>query len=61
LAEIEKWITSCGGTEVRLSVTNEATAARLLYESAGYVADGRSESSRHTPGLVEFGLRKRLA
>jgi ribosomal protein S18 acetylase RimI-like enzyme len=60
LEAIEGWIAASGGTEVRLSVTNAATAAQRLYESAGYELDGRSEPSRHTPGLVEIGLRKRL-
>jgi len=61
LEEIENWILAGGGTDVRLSVTNVATAARMLYESAGYAPDGRAEESRHTPGLVEVGMRKRLA
>ena len=61
LVEIESWIASCGGSEVRLSVTNRATAARRLYESAGYELDGRSEPSPHTAGVVEIGMRKRLA
>lgn len=60
LDAIEGWIASCGGTEVRLSVTNAATAARALYAGAGYEPDGRDERSRHTPGLVEIGMRKRL-
>jgi ribosomal protein S18 acetylase RimI-like enzyme len=60
LEEIEGWIASCGGTDVQLSVTGEATAARRLYESAGYEPDGRTEESPHTPGLIEIGLRKRL-
>ena len=60
LEEIERWIAASGGTEVRLSVTNAATPAQRLYESAGYEPDGRSEPSPHTPGLVEIGLRKRL-
>jgi ribosomal protein S18 acetylase RimI-like enzyme len=60
LDEIEAWIASCGGTTVRLSVTNAATAALRLYESAGYTLDGASTESRHTPGLVEISLLKRL-
>jgi ribosomal protein S18 acetylase RimI-like enzyme len=60
LAEIERWIASCGGTRVQLSVTNAATAARQLYESAGYAPDGTSAESRHTTGLVEIRLNKRL-
>jgi ribosomal protein S18 acetylase RimI-like enzyme len=60
LEEIEAWIAASGGTEVRLSVTNVATAARRLYESAGYERDGRSAESPHTAGLAEIGLRKRL-
>lgn len=60
LEVIESWIASCGGTEVRLSVTNLATAARGLYASAGYELDGRAEESGHTTGLVEIGMRKRL-
>lgn len=61
LEEIEAWIASCGGTEVRLGVTNVSAAARGLYASAGYEPDGRAEESGHTPGLVEIGMRKRLA
>jgi GNAT superfamily N-acetyltransferase len=61
LEEIETWIASCGGTEVRLAVTNVSAAARGLYASAGYEPDGRAEASGHTPGVVEIGMRKRLA
>lgn len=61
LDEIEAWIAAAGGAEIRLAVTNVATAARRLYESAGYVLDGRSDASGHTSGLVELGMRKRLA
>lgn len=57
---IQAWIASCGGTEVRLSVTNVSAAARDLYASAGYEPDGRAEESPHTPGLVEIGMLKRL-
>ena len=60
LEEIEAWIASCGGTEIRLAVTNVSEAARGLYASAGYEPDGRAEESGHTPGLVEIGMRKRL-
>jgi ribosomal protein S18 acetylase RimI-like enzyme len=60
LGEIEGWIASCGGTRARLSVTNAATAAMQLYESAGYKPHGYSEESRHTPGLIETSLVKRL-
>ena len=61
LAEIEAWIVAAGGTSAQLSVTDAAGAARRLYESAGYECDGRSAESRHTPGLTEIGLRKRLS
>jgi ribosomal protein S18 acetylase RimI-like enzyme len=60
LTEIEAWMTSCGGVISQLSVTNEAAAARSLYESAGYTPDGEVEESTHTPGLVHNSLRKRL-
>jgi ribosomal protein S18 acetylase RimI-like enzyme len=60
LEEVEAWIASCGGTQVRLSVTNASAAARGLYASAGYEPDGRAEHSGHTPGLVEIGMRKLL-
>jgi GNAT superfamily N-acetyltransferase len=60
LTELEDWMRSAGGKTSRLSVTNEAHAARALYESAGYEPDGRVTPSRHTEGLVEVGLRKRL-
>ena len=61
LDEIERWMTSSGGTLAKLSVTNEAAAARRLYESAGYEPDGQTAESRHTPGLLEIGMRKQLA
>jgi ribosomal protein S18 acetylase RimI-like enzyme len=60
LDEIEAWVRSVGGRTVRLSVTDQARAAAGLYRSAGYEPDGRREESRHTPGLVEIHLRKRL-
>ena len=58
LAEIEAWIASCGGVTVQLSVTNEAAAARRLYEAAGYEADGAVEDSPHTPGVLHTSLTK---
>jgi ribosomal protein S18 acetylase RimI-like enzyme len=61
LGEIEAWIRSVGGTAAQLSVTTAASAARQLYSSAGYEPDGGQAESRHTPGLVEVSLRKRLA
>jgi ribosomal protein S18 acetylase RimI-like enzyme len=61
LREIEAWIRSCGGTAAQLSVTSAASAARHLYESAGYAPDGGQAESSHTPGLVEVSLRKELA
>jgi ribosomal protein S18 acetylase RimI-like enzyme len=60
LTEIEGWIASCGGASVRLSVTDAATAARRLYEGAGYRPDGTSAASQHTAGLAEISLRKKL-
>jgi len=57
---IEGWIASCDGTNAHLSVTDAATAAMQLYESAGYRPDGISTESRHTPGLMEVSLLKRL-
>lgn len=60
LEGIEAWMLSGGGLVAHLSVTDRATAARGLYESAGYEADGRSEESPHTPGLIEISLVKQL-
>lgn len=60
LNRIEGWIASCDGTNAHLSVTDAATAARQLYESAGYRPDGTSSESRHTPGLMEVSLLKSL-
>ena len=60
LCDIEGWIASCGGTSAHLSVTDAATAAKRLYESAGYTPDGNSAASTHTPGLTEVSLLKRL-
>ncbi|MEX2245834.1 MAG: GNAT family N-acetyltransferase [Dehalococcoidia bacterium] len=57
---IEAWIASCGGTSAHLSVTDAATAAMGLYESAGYKPDGNSAESGHTPGLTEISLLKQL-
>lgn len=60
LEEVEGWIASCGGREVQLSVTERAEAAAHLYARAGYDLDGKIHESRHTPGLLERSLRKRL-
>ena len=60
LTDIETWMSSSGGTAVELSVTNQAAAALQLYERAGYAANGQVDESRHTSGLLEIGLRKRL-
>ena len=60
LTDIEEWMSSSGGTAVELSVTNQAAAARQLYEGAGYGPDGRVDESRHTGGLLEIGFRRRL-
>jgi ribosomal protein S18 acetylase RimI-like enzyme len=60
LARVEAWMVSAGGRESRLSVTTEAQAARRLYERAGYEEAGWTQESRHTAGLVEVGMRKRL-
>jgi GNAT superfamily N-acetyltransferase len=60
LSEAEAWITAAGGREVELSVTNAAPVAARLYARAGYAPDGRETPSKHTPGLVEHSLRKRL-
>lgn len=58
LGGVETWIAACGGSRIRLSVTDEAAAARRLYESAGYEPDGRRDDSPHTPGVVHVGLAK---
>lgn len=42
-------------------MTDEAPAARRLYESAGYQPDGHGAELGHTPGHVEVSLRKRLS
>jgi ribosomal protein S18 acetylase RimI-like enzyme len=60
LDEIEGWVASCGGTSAHLSVTNVATPAMRLYESAGYKPDGYSAESKHTPGSTEVSLLKQL-
>jgi ribosomal protein S18 acetylase RimI-like enzyme len=60
LGELEEWMRTAGATTVHLSVTNQADAAQALYERAGYERDGTSSPSRHTEGLVEIGLRKKL-
>jgi GNAT superfamily N-acetyltransferase len=60
LIDVEGWIAGCGGTSVRLSVTSAATAARQLYESAGYQPDGTSAELPHTSGLIETSLQKEL-
>jgi GNAT superfamily N-acetyltransferase len=60
LEELEDWMRAAGAKAARLKVTNEAEAARALYERAGYEPDGTTTPSRHTEGLVEIGLRKRL-
>lgn len=60
LETVESWMISAGGRTSTLSVTTAAKAARALYESAGYQPAGGSRESRHTPGLIEVGLRKQL-
>ena len=60
LSEAEAWIAAAGGRETELSVTNAAPVAARLYARAGYEPDGRVTPSKHTPGLVEHSLRKRL-
>jgi ribosomal protein S18 acetylase RimI-like enzyme len=60
LSHVEAWIRSCGGRVVQLNVTTTAVAARRLYETAGFEPDGDRRESRHTRGLVEVSLRKRL-
>ena len=49
-----------GAATLRLSVTDRAEAAQALYRSAGFEPNGERTESRHTPGLVELGLVKRL-
>jgi ribosomal protein S18 acetylase RimI-like enzyme len=61
LGEIEDWIRSRGGSSAHLSVTTGASAARRLYEGAGYQPDGGEVESGHTPGLVEVSLVKNLS
>src|SRR5262245_52250497 len=60
LSHVEAWIRSCGGQVVQLNVTTTAVAARRLYETAGFEPDGDGCESRHTRGLAEVSLRKRL-
>jgi ribosomal protein S18 acetylase RimI-like enzyme len=60
LSHVEEWIRSCGGRVVQLNVTTAASAARRLYEKAGFKPDGESRGSAHTKGLVEVSLRKNL-
>lgn len=57
LGEAERWSNALGGTDIRLSVAETATAARRLYESAGYQAEGESETAS---SARRIGLRKRL-
>jgi ribosomal protein S18 acetylase RimI-like enzyme len=60
LSHVEAWIRSCGGEVVQLHVTSSAAAARRLYETAGFEPDGDRRESKHTRGLEEVSLRKRL-
>ncbi len=60
LNEIEGWIVSCGGTGAHLSVYDVATAAKRLYESAGYKPDDSSVESRDAPGPTQISLLKQL-
>jgi ribosomal protein S18 acetylase RimI-like enzyme len=57
LAEAERWIEAAGGSEAELNVVDRETAARRLYERAGFRLDGRSEPAAQ-PGAVELGMRK---
>ena len=61
LGEIERWISSCGGDCVQLSVADLAFAAVRLYDAAGYVPDGERSESAHTAGMTYISLRKPLA
>ena len=60
LEEVEAWARTVGAGTLRLSVTDRAEAAQALYRSAGFEPNGERTESRHTPGLVEIGLVKRL-
>jgi ribosomal protein S18 acetylase RimI-like enzyme len=60
LSHVEACSRSCGGRLVQLNVTTTAVAARRLYETAGFAPDGDRRESRHTRGLAEVSLRKRL-
>lgn len=60
LADLEAWIMGAGGREAELAVTSAAPVAARLYAAAGYEPDGHQAPSRHTPGLIEHSLRKRL-
>jgi GNAT superfamily N-acetyltransferase len=60
LSHVEGWVRSCGGRVVQLNVTTAASAARRLYETAGFAPDGEQRESPHTPGLLEVSLRKSL-
>jgi len=51
---------AAGARALHLSVAGRAEAAAALYRSAGFEPDGQRTDSRHTSGLVEIGLAKRL-
>ena len=61
LGEIERWISSCGGDCVQLSVADLALAAVRLYDAAGYGPDGERSELSHNPGMTYMSLRKPLA
>lgn len=58
LTEAERWIASCGGAHVRLSVASTATAARHLYEAAGYGTE--REDGGSAADAFGIGLHKGL-
>ena len=60
LQTIEEWITSSGGNCIQLSVADRAEAACRLYETSGYLPDGATSDSPHTPGITHVSLRKNL-
>jgi GNAT superfamily N-acetyltransferase len=59
LLAAEQWAIASGGHFLELFVTDKASKARQLYQSFGFIENGKIESSPHE-GQRELGMTKSL-